>query len=264
MVTYRTPDVYVEEVPSGAHSLERQGTSTGGFVGEAPNPQARLNEAVAINNWSEFQRLFTTETSTGTALSNVVFGFFQNGGTRCYVVNVGSGQTGGDDNRIRAGLALFETIDEIAIVACPGFTDVSSYEEVLSHCEKLQDRVGILDAPYPVDNIDLLTEAAMAQTSRPPRRSTETPSGEGEPSEGASDVTTRPTPPAASPLGARQSEYGTYYFPWIIARDSLPPYELIEMPPSRHVVGIWARSDATRGVHKAPANESIRGALGLT
>lgn len=263
MVTYRTPDVYVEEVPSGARSLERQGTSTCGFVGEAPDPQARLNEAVAINNWSEFQRLFTTENSTGTALSNAVFGFFQNGGTRCYVVNVGSGQTVGDGNRVRAGLALFETIDEIAIVACPGYTDASSYEEVLSHCEKLQDRVGILDAPYPVENIDLLTQAGTVQSSRIQRRRTETPGGEGE-SEGASEADAPAIPPAASAAGARQSEYGTYYFPWIIARDSLPPYELIEMPPSGHVAGIWARSDATRGVHKAPANEPIRGALGLT
>ena len=35
------------------------------------------------------------------------------------------------------------------------------------------------------------------------------------------------------------------------------------MPPSGHVAGVWARSDDTRGVHKAPANEVIRGALGL-
>ena len=35
------------------------------------------------------------------------------------------------------------------------------------------------------------------------------------------------------------------------------------MPPSGHVAGIWARSDDTRGVHKAPANEVIRGALSL-
>jgi hypothetical protein len=30
------------------------------------------------------------------------------------------------------------------------------------------------------------------------------------------------------------------------------------------MAGIWARTDATRGVHKAPANESVRGAVGLT
>ena len=35
------------------------------------------------------------------------------------------------------------------------------------------------------------------------------------------------------------------------------------MPPSGHMAGIWARSDGERGVHKAPANEVVRGAIAL-
>jgi uncharacterized protein len=35
----------------------------------------------------------------------------------------------------------------------------------------------------------------------------------------------------------------------------------ILVPPSGHIAGIWARTDETRGVWKAPANEIIRGAL---
>ena len=35
------------------------------------------------------------------------------------------------------------------------------------------------------------------------------------------------------------------------------------MPPSGHLAGIWGRNDATRGVHKAPANEIVRGAIDL-
>ena len=35
------------------------------------------------------------------------------------------------------------------------------------------------------------------------------------------------------------------------------------VPPSGHVAGIMARSDAQVGVHKAPANEVVRGALAL-
>jgi len=34
-------------------------------------------------------------------------------------------------------------------------------------------------------------------------------------------------------------------------------------PPSGHVAGIYARTDQRRGVHKAPANETVIGALGL-
>src|SRR5262249_27171718 len=37
----------------------------------------------------------------------------------------------------------------------------------------------------------------------------------------------------------------------------------ILVPPSGHMAGIWARSDSTRGVHKAPANEVVRGAISL-
>jgi phage tail sheath protein FI len=35
------------------------------------------------------------------------------------------------------------------------------------------------------------------------------------------------------------------------------------VPPSGHMAGIWARNDSERGVHKAPANEVVRGAIGL-
>ena len=40
--------------------------------------------------------------------------------------------------------------------------------------------------------------------------------------------------------------------------------EAIATPPSGHVAGVWARTDTGRGVHKAPANEPVRGAIDLT
>ena len=58
--SYLAPGVYVEEVPSGARPIEAVGTSTAAFVGAAPNAEARLNEAVAVNNWTEFLRYFAT------------------------------------------------------------------------------------------------------------------------------------------------------------------------------------------------------------
>jgi len=47
-------------------------------------------------------------------------------------------------------------------------------------------------------------------------------------------------------------------------RDPLSASTLVDVAPSGHMAGIWARTDATRGVHKAPANEPIRGALNVT
>jgi len=56
---------------------------------------------------------------------------------------------------------------------------------------------------------------------------------------------------------------GALYYPWIRVRNPLGQ-GTIDVPPCGHVAGIWARSDAQRGVHKAPANEVVRGAMGLT
>jgi phage tail sheath protein FI len=54
------------------------------------------------------------------------------------------------------------------------------------------------------------------------------------------------------------SKYGAFYFPWIRVLDPVSGVP-IEIPPGGHIAGIYARSDIERGVHKAPANEVIRG-----
>jgi phage tail sheath protein FI len=142
----------------------------------------------------------------------------------------------------------------VAIVAAPGATDVASYEALLSHCEKLKDRVAILDPPEVVANIDLLKQVATAPA---PRRPPATPDTAGSPP---------PEPPAVTGLRPRQSDSGSgaFYFPWIAVRDPLSSREIVNVPPSGHMAGIYARTDATRGVQKAPANELIRGALNIT
>ncbi|MSP13084.1 MAG: phage tail sheath family protein [Chloroflexi bacterium] len=248
MPNYLAPDIYIEEVSGGARPIQAVGTSTAGFVGVAPDAKAHLNVATPINNWSEFGREFAPEGSTSTPLSQAVYGFFLNGGRRCYVVNVGAGNgvTGGAKERV--GLQVLEQVDEIAIVAIPGFTDAASYDAALSHCEKLQDRVAILDAPADVSDISSLTRVASVPARKPAE-------GSGGAAESGKAAGVRP----------RQSDggYGAFYFPWITVRDPLSG-EVVNVPPGGHVAGIWARTDATRGVHKAPANEAIRGALNVT
>ena len=58
------------------------------------------------------------------------------------------------------------------------------------------------------------------------------------------------------------SSYATMYYPWIEISDPVTD-KPIKVPPSGHVAGVWARSDNTRGVHKAPANEVVLGATSL-
>lgn len=64
------------------------------------------------------------------------------------------------------------------------------------------------------------------------------------------------------------SKYAALYYPWIrvanplASTDPTMPTE-IDLPPSGFVCGIYARNDVQRGVYKAPANETVTGALGL-
>ncbi len=237
---YLSPGVYVEEVASGARPIEAVGTSTAGFVGVAPNAGAHVHDAKGLDNYGKFVRMYGAEESNH--LSRAVYGFFQNGGPRCYIVNIGSeSEITGD----KKGVKVLETVDQAAIIAAPGLTGAANWDAILSHCELMKDRIAILDPPQTAD-IEMLTKTAVA----PIRKKS---GGD----DGASDaVGARP----------RQSDggYAAYYYPWIYVRDPMSPNDIVATPPSGHLAGIYARTDAMRGVHKAPANEAIRGAINVT
>jgi phage tail sheath protein FI len=255
MPSYRTPGVYIEEIATGPRPIEAVGTSTAGFVGVAPDAGVRVNDPVPVTNWSEFLRTFAPSGSKSTPLSHAVFGFFQNGGGKCYVVNVGAeGPIVGDASGPK-GIDTLAVYDEVAIVAAPGYTDPASYDALLSHCERMKDRVAILDPPPDVDKLEMLTRVAAVTVPRRARRG-----------EGDAGAATEPEPGGAG-LKPRASDsgFGAFYFPRLVVRDPIQSTpEPIAIAPSGHLAGIYARTDATRGVHKAPANEIVRGALGLT
>jgi uncharacterized protein len=243
MPNYLSPGVYVEEVDSGSQPIEAVGTTTAGFVGMAPNPGARPNEPVAINGWQRFRDEFAPNGSQSTPLANAVYGFFRNGGSRCYVVNTGKADSIAGKGR---GLDQLAAIDEIAMIAAPGRTDPGSYDALLTAAESAGDRFAILDGPQKVDDVEQLTRVAVVDGG-----------GGGKPADGA---------PAGKPgLRWRDSErgFGAGYFPWIRVRDALDPDKIVSVPPSGHVAGIYARTDVEKGVHKAPANTIIRGAIGV-
>jgi len=227
--SYLSPGVYVEEVDRGSKPLEMVGTSTVGFIGESS--VGPVNEAVFVTNWSQFTKNFG-DFQHSEYLAHAVYGFFNNGGSRCYILNVGSAWEGkyaskaalyiGEDNGpgTRTGLKAFEDVEDINMVVAPGQTDPAIQDAVLSHCENMRYRFAILDSPEVIEK-------------------------------GGVDKLPKP----------RDSKYGAYYFPWIEVYD---PYKgNVFQPPSGYMAGVYARVDAERGVHKAPANELVRGALGL-
>lgn len=140
------------------------------------------------------------------------------------------------DAGARTGFAGLESIDEITMVAVPDL--MSAYQRgaidaegvrtvqlaVISHCEQMGDRVAVLDAPPGLS-------AQQVRTWR-------------------------------NDEAGYDSRYATLYYPWVRVFDPAAGHNTT-VPPSGHIAGVWARSDAERGVHKAPANEVIRGAVDL-
>jgi phage tail sheath protein FI len=126
----------------------------------------------------------------------------------------------------RTGLDAFVAEDEIAIVCVPGSRSVTN------------------DAGDPV-----LTQAIVDHCETLADR-----------------FAVLQAPQVAAPPGdlspPRDSEYAAFYYPWIETTNPATNRSTL-VPPGGSVAGIYARSDTDRGVHKAPANEIVRGANGL-
>ena len=79
------PGVYIDEFAPGA-PIEGVGTSTAAFIG--PSSKGPLNVPVKVTSWDQFEREFGDSPLEGFYLWYAVRGFFENGGTLCYVTRV--------------------------------------------------------------------------------------------------------------------------------------------------------------------------------
>lgn len=86
---YATPGVYIEESTPGA-PIQGVGTSTAAFLG--PSAEGPLNEPTKVTSWDQFRQIFG-ELPSGFYLWYAVRGFFENGGTVCYVTRVSNGKS---------------------------------------------------------------------------------------------------------------------------------------------------------------------------
>lgn len=248
MAQYLSPGVYVEEIPSGLNVIAGVSTSVAGFIGlvgktvvmplqpgkfekkansTEPDPTKPIRYAAApagepqlITSWEAFKTNFGDFQNDNSILAHAVYGFFNNGGTRCWVVRLDTATltTAG----VKTALAAFEAIDEISLVVAPGASEAASQQAVVDHCTNMGDRFAILDGQRTPNDytVDLIKGTVQG------------------------------------------NDYAAMYFPYIQVYDPTSD-GLIYVPPSGHMAGVYARVDAQRGVHKAPANESIRGVVGL-
>src|SRR5689334_11697686 len=94
MPEYLSPGVYIEEVNTGPRPIESVGTAMAAFIGFAPNGPA--NRPQLITNWTQYVEAFGSREDGGSRnphmpgafLSHAVYGYFLNGGGRCYVTRV--------------------------------------------------------------------------------------------------------------------------------------------------------------------------------
>ena len=92
MAEYLRPDVYVEETSTGEKPIQAVSTSTGAMVGVTA--RGEVGVPTLVTSWTDFVNKFALGLDTpflkDSDLPNAVYGFFQNGGARCYVVRVAS------------------------------------------------------------------------------------------------------------------------------------------------------------------------------
>lgn len=137
----------------------------------------------------------------------------------------------------RSGVEGLASLDDITMLivpdlmtTMPGQTlDLEMVKAVqtmmISHCEMMGDRMAVLDSPPDMNPQEI--KVWRMETA------------------------------------AFDSSYAALYYPWVEIMDPVTNRP-INIPPSGHMAGVWARSDNTRGVHKAPANEIVRGVTNLT
>lgn len=143
------------------------------------------------------------------------------------------------DRRGIRGLVIAEDVtmlavpDLVTVAQRDGEVDLDLWQAVqramIDHCENVRTRLAILDAPPDMG----------------PQRLAEWRRDE----------------------AMYDSAFAAMYWPYLTVRNPAATGDgdqLIEVPPSGHVAGVWARNDSTRGVHKAPANEVVRGALDVS
>ncbi len=159
--------------------------------------------------------------------------FFLTGGTDGTLPT--AAQYEGDDGAtdgLKSGLRAFEDLEDISIVAAPGYSHNYTTENearvraiqghLITHCEGIMRyRVAVLDAP----NGQTLGDVRQFR-------------------------------------GQIDSTHAALYYPWVTINDPVTEEEL-NLPPSGFVAGIYARNDVEHGVHKAPANEVVRLAIGF-
>ncbi|MCP5095691.1 MAG: phage tail sheath family protein [Chloroflexi bacterium] len=135
----------------------------------------------------------------------------------------------------RTGILGMAAIDEVRLVTCPdlmanydGSDDAKKFVRsvqtaMVAHCEQMRYRFAILDAPPGMNPQEIQDWRDELNLD---------------------------------------SSYAALYYPWVEVPDLINGGTKLA-PPSGYIAGVYNRTDSDRGVHKAPANETVLGAVGV-
>jgi hypothetical protein len=196
--------------------------------------KGRSNLATKVNAASKLIIIEETGASLPEAQRAPAAGTYTLSAPSIAPAEIDAGDVAGDVAK-RRGIGGLAAVDEITIVAVPDLWAVAGNGDadatvkdlqgkLIAHCEEAGDRMAILDAPP-----DLLPQDVLEWRLN---------------------------------TAGYDSKFATLYYPWLEVSDPLTNQPMM-IPPSGHVAGVWCRTDETRGVHKAPANEVTLGATGV-
>ena len=179
MPTYRTPDVYIEEISVFPPSVAEVETAIPAFIGytanttlitagdlvNAPRRVKSLLEfesyygkgptyTVTRANLDEAGNFLTADISNSYVMYDSLRLFYDNGGGDCYIVSVGAYKASGspvDRDEVKAGVQAVAKVDEPTILLFPDAATLNAddlaavQQEALKQCGELKDRVAVLD-----------------------------------------------------------------------------------------------------------------------
>jgi phage tail sheath protein FI len=215
---------YTVKVSSGSETEEHTGLTT---------KKGRSNLATKVNSASKLVKVEDTGASLPEAQRAPAAGTYTLSAPSVDPTKVKPTHFEGDVAR-RQGMGGLAAVDEITMVCMPDIMNLASdgddvavrdlQGKMIAHCENAGDRMAILDCPP-----DMLPQDVLEWRMN---------------------------------TAGYDSKFAALYYPWIEVMNPLTNQPML-VPPSGHVAGVWCRTDGTRGVHKAPANEVALGVNGL-
>ncbi|MEM9214357.1 MAG: phage tail sheath C-terminal domain-containing protein [Cyanobacteria bacterium P01_F01_bin.150] len=288
MPTYKTPNVYIEEISTFPPSVAEVSTAIPAFIGNTEKAVRREEDLTLkptrISSILDYETLFGGAEPTALDISTDDEGqvqpftppevnflmyyalrmYFDNGGGSCYIVSVGSYDAPATADAFREGLDALKKEDEPTLIlltdAIKQLDDIDYIQlcqQVLLQCNQLGDRFGIFDVKDEENGVETFRQG----------------------------------------IGIESLKYGAAYYPYL--QTSLPYYytdqsvtlagvaleddsiknqqtelynkikaevdkKRVVLPPSAAVAGAYAKVDRDRGVWKAPANVSLASVIGPT